>query len=100
MILPRLSSNGIKGSRTDVSTGPTKTAPPYISIGKSTLPVCVNCLILEKILLEVSGEISRFMASYTLPTLNYYSSIVRTFLNGRVEFSRGKGGVWGNTILR
>src|SRR5207247_1654134 len=59
MILPRLSSNGIKGSRTDVSTGPTKTAPPYISIGKSTLPVCVNCLILEKILLEVSGEISR-----------------------------------------
>src|SRR6266516_6554618 len=34
------------------------------------------------------------MASYTLSLMNYYSSIVRTFLNGRVGFSRGKGGVW------
>ena len=39
------------------------------------------------------------MASYTLSMMNYYSSIVRIFLNGRVGFSRGKGGVWVNAIL-
>ena len=39
------------------------------------------------------------MASYTLPMMNYYSSIVRTFVNGELGFSRGKGGVWVNIIL-
>ena len=59
MILPRLSSNGIKGSRTDVSTGPTKTAPhPYVSVGKLISAFCVGCLVSEKILLDVTDEFS------------------------------------------
>ena len=59
MILPRLSSNGIKGSRTDVSTGPTKTVPhPYVSVGEAILLSCVGCLVSEKILLDVTDEFS------------------------------------------